>query len=59
MTTHDALLAAVIAAPDDDLPRLVYADHLPRMVNRRNDDRRIMQFGTPRSSGEADRGESR
>jgi len=23
---HDALLAAVLAAPDDDLPRLVYAD---------------------------------
>jgi uncharacterized protein (TIGR02996 family) len=28
MTTADALLAAVIASPDDDLPRLVYADHL-------------------------------
>ena len=28
MTTHDALLAAVLAAPDDDLPRLVYADYL-------------------------------
>ena len=28
MTTREALLAAVIAAPDDDLPRLVYADHL-------------------------------
>lgn len=28
MTTHDALLAAVLAKPDDDLPRLVYADHL-------------------------------
>ncbi len=28
MTTHDALLAAVLAAPDDDLPRLVFADHL-------------------------------
>jgi uncharacterized protein (TIGR02996 family) len=26
MTEHDALLAAVIAAPADDLPRLVYAD---------------------------------
>jgi uncharacterized protein (TIGR02996 family) len=26
MTQHDALLAAVCAAPDDDLPRLVYAD---------------------------------
>jgi uncharacterized protein (TIGR02996 family) len=26
MTTADALLAAVCAAPDDDLPRLVYAD---------------------------------
>jgi uncharacterized protein (TIGR02996 family) len=26
MTDHDALLAAVIAAPADDLPRLVYAD---------------------------------
>jgi uncharacterized protein (TIGR02996 family) len=28
VTTRDALLAAVIAAPDDDLPRLVYADYL-------------------------------
>jgi uncharacterized protein (TIGR02996 family) len=28
MTQHDALLAAVCAAPDDDLPRLVYADWL-------------------------------
>jgi uncharacterized protein (TIGR02996 family) len=28
MTTADALLAAVIASPDDDLPRLVYADWL-------------------------------
>ncbi len=28
MTTHDALLAAVLANPQDDLPRLVYADHL-------------------------------
>lgn len=28
MTTEDALIAAVIAAPDDDLPRLVYADWL-------------------------------
>lgn len=28
MTTHDALLAAVLAAPEDDLPRLVFADHL-------------------------------
>ena len=26
MNQHDALLAAVCAAPDDDLPRLVYAD---------------------------------
>ena len=28
MTDRDALLAAVLAAPDDDLPRLVYADWL-------------------------------
>lgn len=28
MTDHDALLAAVLAAPADDLPRLVYADWL-------------------------------
>ncbi|MFO0852263.1 MAG: TIGR02996 domain-containing protein [Gemmataceae bacterium] len=28
MSDHDALLAAVIAAPDDDLPRLVFADYL-------------------------------
>lgn len=28
MTDRDALLAAVLAAPDDDLPRLVYADFL-------------------------------
>lgn len=28
MTTTDALLRAVIVAPGDDLPRLVYADHL-------------------------------
>lgn len=28
MTTRQALLAAVFAAPDDDLPRLVFADHL-------------------------------
>jgi uncharacterized protein (TIGR02996 family) len=28
MTPRDALLAAVCAAPDDDLPRLVYADWL-------------------------------
>lgn len=27
MTTEDAILAAVLAAPDDDLPRLVLADH--------------------------------
>lgn len=25
---HDALLAAVVADPDADLPRLVYADYL-------------------------------
>jgi uncharacterized protein (TIGR02996 family) len=28
MTDEEALLAAIIAAPDDDLPRLVYADWL-------------------------------
>ena len=28
MTEHDALLTAVLAAPGDDLPRLVLADHL-------------------------------
>lgn len=28
LTERDALLAAVLAAPDDDLPRLVYADWL-------------------------------
>jgi uncharacterized protein (TIGR02996 family) len=28
MSDHDALLAAVIAAPADDLPRLVFADYL-------------------------------
>ena len=28
MTTEDALLAAIAATPDDDLPRLVYADWL-------------------------------
>jgi uncharacterized protein (TIGR02996 family) len=28
MSDEDALLAAIIAAPDDDLPRLVYADWL-------------------------------
>lgn len=28
MTTSDALLAAVLANPADDLPRLVYADWL-------------------------------
>jgi uncharacterized protein (TIGR02996 family) len=28
MSEQDALLAAVFAAPDDDLPRLVYADWL-------------------------------
>lgn len=28
MSDHDALLAAIIANPDDDMPRLVYADWL-------------------------------
>ena len=28
MTDRDALLAAILANPDDDLPRLVYADWL-------------------------------
>ncbi|MFO0849462.1 MAG: TIGR02996 domain-containing protein [Gemmataceae bacterium] len=28
MSDHDALLAAVLADPDSDLPRLVFADHL-------------------------------
>jgi uncharacterized protein (TIGR02996 family) len=28
MTSDDAFLAAIIAAPADDLPRLVYADYL-------------------------------
>ena len=28
MSDEDALLAAIIAAPDDDTPRLVYADWL-------------------------------
>ncbi|OWK45134.1 TIGR02996 domain-containing protein [Fimbriiglobus ruber] len=28
MSDHDALLAAVLANPEDDLPRLVFADHL-------------------------------
>jgi hypothetical protein len=27
-TTHDALLKAITSTPDDDLPRLVYADWL-------------------------------
>jgi uncharacterized protein (TIGR02996 family) len=26
--THDAFLAAILAAPDDDAPRLIYADYL-------------------------------
>src|SRR5581483_4113131 len=28
MNTHDALLQAIIESPDDDTPRLVYADYL-------------------------------
>ena len=28
MTDHDALLAAILAAPEDDAPRLIYADWL-------------------------------
>ena len=28
MTDRDALYAAILAAPDDDNPRLVYADYL-------------------------------
>src|SRR3954447_17608304 len=28
MSDRDALLAAILAAPDDDLPRLVFADFL-------------------------------
>ncbi len=28
MTTDAALLQAILAAPDDDAPRLAYADHL-------------------------------
>ena len=28
MTAHDAILAAVLGRPDDDTPRLVYADYL-------------------------------
>jgi uncharacterized protein (TIGR02996 family) len=28
MTTHDAFLHSILEAPDDDAPRLVYADWL-------------------------------
>ena len=46
MTTADALLAAVIATPDDDLVRLVYADYAEEI--RRNwpffRDRRIDHY---------------
>src|SRR5579884_1340778 len=28
MTPDDSFLVAILAAPDDDAPRLVYADHL-------------------------------
>lgn len=31
MPDHDSFLAAIVAAPDDDLPRLVYADFLDEM----------------------------
>ncbi|MBN9522451.1 TIGR02996 domain-containing protein [bacterium] len=34
MTDRDALYAAVLAAPDDDTPRLVYADYLDDTGNR-------------------------
>ena len=33
MTSPDALLAAVLAEPDDDLPRLMYADYLDELGN--------------------------
>ena len=33
MTDHDAFLAAIIARPDDDLPRLVYADYLDEQAD--------------------------
>lgn len=55
MTTREALLKAVLAAPDDDLPRLVFADHLEgelgeperaefirREINRARLDREIL-----------------
>jgi len=46
VTTADALLAAVIATPDDDLVRLVYADYAEEI--RRNwpffRDRRIDHY---------------
>jgi uncharacterized protein (TIGR02996 family) len=31
MPDHDSFLAAIVASPDDDLPRLVYADFLDEM----------------------------
>lgn len=47
MTTHDALLAAVLANPADDLPRLVLADHLDER-NEPGDAERaeFIRFGT-------------
>src|SRR5688572_25329619 len=39
MTENEALLAAIVADPDDDLPRLAYADWLEENGNEADRDR--------------------
>src|SRR4051794_31963491 len=51
--THDAFLAAILESPDDDAPRLVYADWLeePAQPERAPFTREQIEFATlPRGS---------
>ena len=47
MTDHDALLAAILAAPEDDAPRLVYADWLDE--NGRDGEARVFRKAAGRA----------
>lgn len=47
MTTQEALLAAILADPDDDLPRLAYADWCEEMGNQARADMIRAQLADP------------
>lgn len=44
MSTRDALLKAVLASPDDDLPRLAFADHLDELAGGSSPRAELIRF---------------